>query len=187
MKHIFTCILVGLLTQICSAQYLDYGFRGSLGYTNLSNSGAGFGLNAGITTKMDLKDQFGIGADVLFGFKTGFGSRDDNGTTVDVSHFAGSIDIPVYLYAPFSEHLIIEAGLNFGSSLGDPFGSESRSGNSTDLDNLTFEPSMGYIFGLKVQTSQDVSFGLRYLSTSDGGSIGETSSVQATFSYLINW
>ena len=208
MKKIILSISFIVVSLVCFGQYLNYGFRGAIGSANLNGEAkTGVSLDGGFYINVDLKDKFGIGTDILVGLRTGIVQPKvtSPAPTQKRGFLLTTLNVPVYVYFPFSKHINLEAGLNIVNRGigGKSYYSSTAEGVKPTKDNITYGGKLGFMFGLKLKPNEKVDLGLRFMTTGggndeDGGgnnsapsvtssNVAKTSVVQFTFGYLINW
>src|SRR4051812_19692608 len=180
-------IILGIITLFLitgvNAQF-KYGPRVGLGMTTLGGGNAGLGLQAGLTINAPIRDRFGFTADILFGRKGG-----NEKYTVPISHVdtvngkaqttvtnydrkkiyhVTYIDIPVYFYFPFSEHISMLAGINMGIASGGTFkikGDNLTEAEDKVVDITDLAGGIGITAGLDFASQSPLKIGIRFMTT----------------------
>ncbi len=218
MKKIILSIALTTLSFFSFSQYIDYGLRLNTGYSTLGDKHKGFAIDGGLYINADIKDRIGIGAEILLGGRfvvnseerdvTSISSITGNDITTKVTDrstvIASNMNIPLYIYFPFSKHLTLELGgvlSSSGSGRETTSSTESGSG-TTKFKSILFNPKGGLLCGIKFRPNQNTEVGIRYMATSKGepeenvnstdnpnsGTNFSTSSViQFNLGFLINW
>lgn len=215
MKKIILSLTLLSFSFLSFSQYVDYGLRLSAGYLSLGDNHKGVSLETGLFFKADLKDRAGIGAEVLIGGRFASYTEDKEEDRFDPISFETSkrkyqdkssvsvtaINIPLYVYFPFSKHLTLELGGVISSS---GSGKESTTTGITDGDNqeytsVNYDPKGGLLFGVKYSPSKNTELGLRYMTTraseetsepsenSTSTNFSQSSVIQFNAGFLINW
>ena len=199
MKKILLSITFVIVSLVSFGQYLNYGLRLGAGMANFGGDAkAGVSLDGGFFVNVDLKDKFGVGVDLLYGVRTATVKVTDQATNYETktSNVVTALNVPIYLYVPFSEHIILEAGFNLIASGNSKYKTSYTDPNFKDSKSLTgsYDPKSGFLFGIRLKPSAKVDLGLRYMTTggdeptdAEPTKLGKSSVVQFSFGYLINW
>lgn len=175
MKKIIIILFLFISTVSAYSQF-TYGPRLGFGATTIENANAGFGMHAGVFINAEIFDRIGLQPEILFNFQTGSEEMDDGlGGTLDVDYQHQTIDVPILIFFPLSDHLRVLVGPMISS-----ISSAKREVDGDEDD--TYDPSVesGFAVGLETDTFSRLRFGARYRKAT-------TSSIEITASYTLDW
>ncbi len=174
MKKIIIILFLFISTATAYSQF-TYGPRFGFGATTIENVNAGFGFHAGVFINAEIFDRFGVQPEIIYNFQTGSDEQDAGGTTIDINYQHQTIDVPILVFFPLSDHLRVLIGPMLSS-----ISSSKREVDGDEDDTYNPEASNGFAVGLETDTFSRLRFGARYRQAG-------TSSIEVTASYTIDW
>ncbi|MFO7864029.1 MAG: outer membrane beta-barrel protein [Salinivirgaceae bacterium] len=175
MKRIIIIIMFFLSATSMFGQF-TYGPRVGVGAASIQEADMGVSFHIGAFLNAEFYDRFGLQPEVLYTMKTGSSEEDnETGGKDEVKYNHSSIDIPILVFFPLSQHLRVMVG----PMLSD-ISSATREVKGEKDNSYTIEGKAGFAVGIETDGYSPLRVGMRYRNA-------EASSIEVTVSYTLDW